>query len=58
MGVTPQGEAADCKSVAEKHVGFDSLHSHQNMEPSSKWHRNPPFQGVQCGFESRRLYQL
>jgi hypothetical protein len=23
-GVSPQGEAADCNSVAEKHVRFDS----------------------------------
>lgn len=28
------------------------------MAPSSNWLRNPPFQGVQCGFDSRRRYQF
>lgn len=29
LGYTPQGEAADCKSVAEKHAWFDSKVTHQ-----------------------------
>lgn len=43
MGVPPQGEAADCKSVAEKHVGFDSLHSHQTWPHRLRWLGHRPF---------------
>jgi hypothetical protein len=32
MGVTPQGAAADCNSVAEKHARFDSWGTHQNAQ--------------------------
>ena len=28
------------------------------MAPSSKRNRKPPFQGAQCGFESRQGYNL
>lgn len=36
-GVPPQGEAADCNSVAETHVGFDSLHPHQICACVAEW---------------------
>gem|GEM_PF-5498391 len=44
MGVPPQGEAADCNSVAATHVGFDSLHSHHIQRPYRlRWLDHRPF---------------
>ena len=38
LGYTPQGEAADCKSVAEKHAWFDSKVTHQNPNAAGLRH--------------------
>lgn len=49
LGYTPQGEAADCKSVAEKHAWFDSKVTHQIMQRRTRWGGRRTFNSEMTG---------